>query len=269
MSKFAIFRKKMDNEAQCRLKFEQRFITEGASAIDIHIVRLDVDRNASMVISEAEGPDSAIVFTPKQATKIDNLLKSDYFIWDGKMFFVYEDVLIPREVSYIKQKAYQCNVKVLCDEEECGGYFISSLRTYVDTELQKNINIADKEQPILIMPMNENIKVGTKLSIGDKPWKVIDMDNITNTGILYISLERDFYTKSDNIIENYEPNVLKSGIEYDFKTSDAYFNTSTPLQIKSRRESTIRVLIPYGITEVDISTKIDNEIKTTKYKVEV
>lgn len=269
MDKFAIFRKKMDNEAQCKLKFEQRFITEGASAITIHIIRLDEDRSASMVISEAEGPDSAIVFTPKQFTKVNDLLKADYFTWDEKMFFVYEDVLIPRDVSYIKQKAYQCNVKVLCGEEEFGGYFISSLRTYVDTELQKNINITDKEQPILVMPINENIKVGTKLSIGDKPWKVIDVDNITNNGILYISLERDFYTKSDNIIENYEPNVLKAGIEYDFPTSDAYFNTSTPLTIKSRRGNLVKVLIPYGITEVDISTKIDNEIQTIKYKVEV
>lgn len=269
MSKFAIFRKKMDNEAQCKLKFEQRFITEGASAVDIHIVRLDINRSASMVISEAEGPDTAIVFTPKQATKVNDLLKADYFTWDGKMFFVYEDILIPREVSYIKQKAYQCNVKVLCEETELGGYFISSLRTYADTELQKNINITDTEKPILVMPINEKIKVSTKLSIGNKPWKVIDIDHITNNGILYISLERDFYTKSDNIIVNYDTNVLKAGIEYDFDTSDAYFSTSTPLYIKSRTENKIVVEIPFGITEVSISTKNSGEIKTIKYKVEV
>ena len=269
MSNFALFRKKMDNEARCRLKFEQRFITEGASAIIIHIIRLNEDRSASMVISEAEGPDSAIVFTPKQSTKVNDLLKTDYFTWEDKMFFVYEDVLVPREVSYIKQKAYQCNVKVLCEGEEFGGYFISSLRTYVDTELQKNINVTDTEEPVLVMPINERIKVGAKLSIGDKPWKVIDIDHITNSGILYISLARDFYTKSENIITNYDPYVLKAGIEHSFNTSEGYFSTSTPLYIKSRTENQIIAEIPFGITEVSISTKISGEVQTIQYKVEV
>lgn len=259
----------MESEEQCKIKFEQRFITEGASAVKIYIPRLQIERDASMVISETEGPDSAIIFTPKQRIKTDDLLKAEYYIWEDKKFFVYEDVLIPREVSYIKQKAYQCNVNFLCNNEENGGYFISSLRSYVDTELQKNINISDKEKPILITPYNKNIVVGAKLDIGGKPWKVVDFDHITNPGILYVSLERDFYIKSDNIITNYNPYVLKSGIDYTFNTEDAYFVTTTPLNIKKRTKSEIVFEIPHGITQVDISIKSNNQVETKTYKVEV
>lgn len=269
MSNFSLFRKKMENEMQCRLKFEQSFITDGASAIQIHIPRLDVDRDASMVISDTEGPDSAIIFTAKQPNRINDLLKADYYTWEDKMFFVYEDVLVPREVSYIKQRAYQCNIKFSCGGEDIGGYFISSLKKYVDTEFQKSINISDKEQPVLVIPANSNITVGTNLSIGGKPWKVIDFDAITNPGIMYISLERDFYTKSDNIITNYSNNVLKSGVEYSFDTTDAYFITTTPLKIKKRSQDKVVFEIPYGITSVDISVKNGNQVQTKTYKVEV
>lgn len=268
MSSFSLFRKKMESEEQCRLKFEQRFITEGASASRIHIVRLNEDRDAYIVMLDAEGPDSAIVFTAKQSDKMNNLSKADYYIWEDKMYFVYEDVHLGYDASYIKQKAYQCNVKFMHNDVELGGYFISSLRTYVDTEFQNRLNISDKEQPVLVMPMYEGIEVGTQLSIGNKPWKVIDFDAITNSGILYISLERDFYKKSDNIIENYNPYVLKSGIDYSFDTEDAYFNTSTPLNIKMRTENKIIFQIPYGINTVDINVKKGGNIQTTTYQVE-
>lgn len=269
MSRFSLFRTKMDNEAKCRLKFEQRFMFEGASATDIHIVRLSEDRSAYIVMSDAEGPDSAIVFTPKQEEQIKDLHKSDYFIWQDKLYFVYEDVMLTYDATYIKQKAYQCNIKFMYDNEEVGGYFISSLRKYVDTDFQKNLNITDKEQPLLIIPLRNNIKVGTKLSIGNKPWKVIDIDHITNSGILYISLDRDFYLKSNDIITSYTDDILKAGIEHSFITSEAYFITSTPLNIKLRTENKVVAVIPYGVTEVDISTKIDGQVQTQKYKVEV
>lgn len=269
MNKFNLFRTRMSNEQQCRLKFETSFITEGAAPIVIHILRLDKDRDATMVFTDTEGPDSAIIFTPKQHKNINNLLKSDYYTWEDKMFFVYEDILISREVSYIKQKAYQCNVKVqvLDTEEECGGYFISSLRSYVDTELQQKINIVDKERPILIIPQQDWIQIGVKVSIGGKPWKIIDYDSITNDCIAYISLERDFYSKSDDIIQEYADNILNAGIEYTFDTTDGYFNSSSPLIIKNRVSGAITFEIPHGIDTVEIETKTNGSLIKKQFKV--
>ena len=270
MNKFNLFRTRMGNEQKCKLKWETSFITEGAAPINIHILRLDKDRDATMVFTDTEGPDSAIIFTPKQHRNINNLLKSDYYTWEDKMFFVYEDILISREVSYIKQKAYQCNVKVqVLDEgdEEYGGYFISSLRSYVDTELQQKINIVDKERPILILPNQEWIEIGTRISIGGKPWKIIDFDTITNDCIAYISLERDFYFKSDDIIQEYVDNTLNAGIEYVFETTDGYFNSSSPLNIKNRVSKSVTFEIPHGISSIEIETKINGSVVRKQYKV--
>jgi len=271
MSNFDLFRTRMNNEAECRKKFETRFITEGASPIIIHIVRLDIDRDATMVFTDTEGPDTAIVFTPKQQDLKQNLLKTDYYTWDNKMFFVYEDVIIPREVSYIKQKAYQCNAKVQVMDSytECGGYFISSLRTYVDTEFQQKLNVSDKEKPILILPRQEWIKNGVKVIIGEKPWKVIDYDAITNPGIVYASLERDFFSKSSDVIEYHNCDELKAGINYTFGTLQGFFNSSSPLNIKSRKENEVVFEIPYGLKEIEISVKNDAGIISKTYKVVV
>lgn len=267
----------MRNESRCVQKFETAFIAEGAAPIVIHILRLDENRDATMVFTDAEGPDAAIVFTPKQFRSNQDLKKADYYTWDNKMFFVYEDILIARDISYIKQKAYQCNVEVTVLDKQfqdikCGGYFIASLRSYVDVEFQQKINISDKEQPVLVVPTQDWILVGAKIMAGGKPWKVIDFDSITNPGITYISLERDFVQKQNPSVEvqNKQFNYLKAGIEHTITTKDAYFNSSSPLNIKSRTFSKIVFEIPYGLEELFIEYKDEQgNIQKEYFKVEL
>jgi hypothetical protein len=192
------------------------------------------------------------------------------------MFFVYEDVIIARDVSYIKQRAYQCNAKVYILEndnfgrdDDFGGYFISSLRSYVDVDFQQKLNVSDKEKPILVMPSADWIKIGAKVEVGGKPWKVIDYDSITNPGITYMSLERDFFKKGSDIVENTDTKILHAGIENTITTQDGYFNSSSPLIIKSRTASSVVFEIPYGIENVSITTMENDIEKTINYKVVV
>jgi hypothetical protein len=79
MSSFDLYRKKMQNNANCRLKFESRFILTGSSATTIHHVRLNEDREAALIISEKEGPDVTTVFTYLYDNKEQELLKRDYY----------------------------------------------------------------------------------------------------------------------------------------------------------------------------------------------
>ena len=94
----------------CRLKYESSFITNSTGSTTIYHVRTQTDRSAALVINDKEGPDSQIVFTDDLDDKDLNLKKGDYFIWKDKHYFVYEDYDVVREVNYIKQKAYECNV---------------------------------------------------------------------------------------------------------------------------------------------------------------
>lgn len=271
MSNYQLFRTRMNNEAECLIKMENSFITEGASSIVIYIPRLDKNRDASMVFTDTEGPDTAIVFTPKQQNTISNLLQTDYFTWDDKMFFVYEDVIIPRKVNYIKQKAYQCNAKIAVAETniEVGGYFLSSLRSYVDVEFQQKLNVSDKEKPIVIFPYQDWVQYGVKVIIGNKPWKIIDYDAITNPGIVYASLERDFISKSSDVKQYKRENELVAGQQYSFDTHDGYFNSSSPLIIKTILEDKVVFEVPYGLEEVEISVANEQEIISKVFKVVV
>jgi hypothetical protein len=270
MSNFDLFRARMRNEENCKRKFETSFITDGAAPIVIHILRLEEDRDATMVFTDTEGPDSAIVFTPKQVDREQDLLKKDYYTWDDKMFFVYENVLIARNVGYIKQKAYQCNAKVhVLDNDECdewGGYFISSLRSYVDTEFQQKLNVSDKEKPVLIMPATDWIAVGVKIEVGGKPWKIVDYDAITNPGIVYMSLERDFFKKGYDMVDAAEA-ILHAGVNNTLETQEGYFISSSPLIIKSKTAEKVVFEVPYGIELVTITVKQNDQLKEKTYKV--
>lgn len=80
MSKYDLYRSRMRNEECCRLKYEASFITEGTSATTILQMRLDVKKQAGLVINSSEGPDSATVYTYKDEVKSNELLKADYFV---------------------------------------------------------------------------------------------------------------------------------------------------------------------------------------------
>lgn len=273
MTNFNLFRKKMQSESCCNINYETDFIVNGASSTKIYVPRLKETKSAALVFTDKEGPDSALIYTHKQEVHEYDLKKSDYFLWKDYTFFVYENVKITREVAYIKQQAYQCNVVVRYDGDDednlLRGYFLSSLRTYSDLDFQQKLNITDKQQPILIMPNWAYEMLPEKVSIGGKPWKVLEVDNITNPGIAYISIERNFYTKSNDVASVFKADVLLAGQEYTMETADGYLKTSSPLNIKSIAENKIVFSVPFGYTEVEITVKNANgELVTKQYKVE-
>ena len=77
---FETFRKKCKQERDCQLNWEARFITEGSSATQVHVLRTNEDKNAGLVITDQEGPDKAIVFTLIEADREKNLRKGDYYL---------------------------------------------------------------------------------------------------------------------------------------------------------------------------------------------
>lgn len=269
MSTFSLFRKKEQNNEDCRTKFESSFILEGTSAVVIHSLRLNVNKQAALIITDKEGPDTNLVFTYREKLKDNELLKGDYYSWKDNIYLVYEDVDIVREVAYKKQKSYQCNVSFEYDNAVWHGYYVSSLAKYVDTTLQSNLNITDNDKPILILPQTEWMAVGAKLTISGKPYKIIDFDAITNSGIVYCSLDRDFASNYEDVIEEEDNTaVLTSGIETTLVTNFGYFHSDVDVEILSKTYTLVKFIIPYGINEITITTKdeLKNDI-VTKYKV--
>ena len=273
-SKFNSFRAKMETNENCRLKYEAAFILEGTSATKIYHVRLNEDRAAALTLTDKEGPDTSIVFTYKRAEQEQELLKGDYFRWNEQTWFVYEDVTLVREAVYKKQRAYQCNVYFTLEDETIFGYYVSSLAKYVDTTLQNKINITDNDKPILIMPRHDAIKVGTHMIIGQKPYKVIDIDSITNDGIIYLSLDRDFTSKSADIVveeiqpeEAVEQGILVAGAEITVLTQNGVFKTSRQVDVVRHGHDSVTFVVPYGVEELTVVTRNEETELETIYKV--
>lgn len=253
MSKFNGFRRKAEINGNCIAGYESSFIIEGTSAVVIHNERLDASQRAAIIITDKEGPDTSLVYTYKERALELELLKGDYYTWKNNRYLVYEDVQIVLDVNYKKQKSYQCNVTVEYDGDTYGGYFVSSLARYVDTTLQSNLNITDNDKPVLVLPAKEWVKVGAKIIVKNRPYKIIDIDDCTNSGIAYCSLSRDFMDKPVTQIEptDQRPELI-AGIEQQIQDSDELI-IDPEVEIVSRDGTNATIIIPYGVKEVTIN----------------
>jgi hypothetical protein len=169
------------------------------------------------------------------------------------------------DTNYKKQKSYQCNVEFdytcECGCGRCFGYYVSSLARYVDTTLQSNLNITDNDKPVLVLPAQEWVKVGTKIIIKNRPYKIIDVDNCTNSGIAYCSLSRDFMDKPVIQIESTDQRPeLIAGIEQQISYSGNLI-IEPEVEIVSYDDTNAIIIVPYGVKEVTINGN--------KYKVVV
>lgn len=270
MSKYNAFRRKLDINENCIANYESSFIVKGTSAVKIYSHRLDNYKQAAIIMTDKEGPDTSLVYTFRERAKELELLKGDYYTWNNNIYLVFEDVNLVRDIKYKKQKSYQCNVSCSCGNYNFYGYYVSSLAKYVDTQLQGSLNISDKEQPILILPSFEWVKIGAKIIIKNKPYKIIEFDAFTNEGIVYCSLSRDFIDKqADGAVPQLE-NVLIAGIEQELDIKFGYFNTDCKVDIVEKTYNKVKFIIPYGIEQIAITTKDDNKIDMIDiYKVVV
>ena len=273
MSKFNAFRRKLDINEKCIANYESSFITEGTSAVQIYSLRLKDYKQAAIIITDKEGPDTSLVYTFKEQAREHELLKGDYYTWNTNTYFVYEDVQVVLDTNYKKQKSYQCNVEFdyTC---ECGcdryfGYYVSSLARYVDTTLQSNLNITDNDKPILILPAFSWVKVGSQLVIHNKPYKIIEIDAITNKGIAYCSLDRDFLSTQEDVAVSDEEFVLVAGIEQTISSQGGYLQTSQKVEIVKRRDDSVTIIIPYGVDQIVLTTMSDHSFIEQAYKVVV
>lgn len=193
------------------------------------------------------------------------------------------------DYSYLDVSNQQVKENLMNDADKNDlyfGYFISSLSKYTDQEFSKNLLLTNAEKPILILPSFVWVREGVRILAGGKPWKIINIDNITNPNICYCSLDFDFVDKQPNVEEvavedamsgndsvingedSEEERVLKASEKIIMRTTDAYFVASEPVNIVSKTASLITFMIPYGIKEITITTKNkNNEEVIERYKV--
>jgi hypothetical protein len=263
------FRSVQGVKKECYDKRSAAFINTGKLSQDITHTRLDEEIKAAIVFNYKEGPDDTYIFTYIE----DDLLKGDYFAYDSGNYLVYEDVkLTDSDIDYKKQKAAECNVTFEHDDITYIGYFTSSVRSVNENEFIGSQAILPDETPLLIVPTGI-LTIGDRFTIEGKPFKIQEYDNITNKGIMYLYLERDFIAKDENEVVEEVPNYvieetplvqdtaqddtldLRPMTEYTFTTELGYFTATPKVEVLSRSLTEIKFRVPFGIEQVIISIK--------------
>lgn len=258
------------------------FIIEGKMAKTIYHKRRKQSIKAALVFRHKEGPDEVLVYSLKK----DKLQKSDYFIYDDTNYLVYEEnILTDDEISYKKQKAVECNVAFHFDGHVYKGYFTSSVRRKDDADFEGKQLLMPDENPLLILPTNTEITINSFFNIEGKPWNVVEFDYITNKGISYYYLERDFnrvLPEEETVVEplsfanelnpltqegEEQDLALRSMVEYTFNTEEAFFSATPKVEVVSRTKEKIVFKVPFGIFQVSISTKNNGAIIEEVYQV--
>jgi hypothetical protein len=266
---YDVFRGVQAQKTSCFDERSAAFITEGVLSTDITHVRRNTTIKAAVTFNDKEGPDESIVFTLKTTPSSNELLKGDYYIYNTAYYLVFEDVRVTDGgITWKKQKSVECNVSFYVSNTLVRGYFISMLRSEEDTILKASAAVISQENPLVIVPSNAMFAVGTRITINSKPFKIVEYDAITNLGITYLFLERDYITQSTTPTPIPDPvSTLRPMIEYTFNTLDAYFAATPKVDVLERKSTSIKFVIPYNIASVAISIKTVDGIVTTPYTV--
>jgi len=275
------FKDVQSKKTLCYDKRSAAFIISGRLSQDIYHIRAEEDIKAAIVYGHKEGPDDVLVYTLNE----NGLLITDYFTYDSVRYMVYENVkLTDDDVSYKKQKAVECNVSFSFNGITYYGYFTSSQRSTNGNDFVGNTAILPDESPLLMLP-SSILTIGDRFTIGSKPWKIIEYDDITNTGISYLYLERDYIPKDSEEVVETAPNyieeeivfvqdaaqdstlVLNPMVEYTFTTEDGYFVATPRVELLSRKSTEVTFRVPYGIDSVDITVRISTVDITKTYTV--
>ena len=282
----------------CFDKRSAAFITDGDMSQIVYHKRTEKDINAALTFNYKEGPDENIIYTLLS----DDLKKGDYFVFRSTDYIVFEEEkIMDVNVQYRKSRALECNITFTYNNKVYAGYFKSSLRGSEDPDFKGKQTLLPNESPLLILPSTQKIKLQEDFLIEGKPFKVVELDDITNRGIAYYYLERGIVKElgivdaeeevvlpPEEIIEQeeeiyVEPEpveegapleelkeievVLKAMMEYTFKTENAIFSSTPAVNIISRSRNEIKIKVPFGISSVSITTRDAGHDVQKNYKV--
>lgn len=267
---FARFQKR-SNSTACERNSIDRIITKSTSSTLLYHVRRALDIPVSLVYDSKEVAEEAAIYNYTiDDVQVGDLLFSNRY---NKYYLIlHQNKAIATDEYFNKFKAIECNISFTIDNQTIHGCLISAARKIMKIdEFTKNaIGTMFDNKTLLMIPSSDLIKPGVNLLIEGRQWKVIDYDNITNKGMMYISLDNVLNTLSEKTPELESSTVtdtLYSGNEYTFGTQNGYFKCSQNIEIINRSKDTITIKVPYGITELAFEIKQFNSIKLMKYKV--
>jgi hypothetical protein len=251
----------------CNKKKTAYFIQNHESSTEITVERTSEELPAVIVMNHAEGADNSLLYVHADA----DINLGDYFNWKEEYhFFVLERVTIIKDVDFKKFTALECNVLV---NDRFWAFYVGNKRAYKTTSLLGGYYETDTLQPILIAPINDELKQNGYINFNNQTWRIVsaDLDSINGIGYYYIdhSLNaRDLESENDELEDSGEKpsaNTLYVGQELTVETEKGYIVADNITIIKRTATSaTFKATVAGRLT---VTTRRDGKDVTISYEV--
>lgn len=289
------------------LKVSVDWIENSINQVDIS--KCHVDNKGELVIEdlllkavhifkEKEGPDNAVLYTYRDdGLQLGDMIVKQAFDKHG------EELLMNREVFLLFEEAPRVDgstdIRVFSTIEANAiikelngtyflGYFKGEMRSESQIDYALRVNLATLDSlAMLIVPRREfqvlNKHIFTEIKstkTGESSyfsWGVSDKDDITTSGMQYVSIKK-ILREPEIIIEDPEEeiptepeapaNVIAANSTVEVVTSGGYFAADQNVKILQRKATLVVFEAPIMSGELNISTKnAEGEIITIKYMV--
>jgi hypothetical protein len=279
-SKYGTFRNRTDVNTNVTIRQASEFIEKSASSVEVLKESTSTNIKAVIIPERKESGDEIILFTYSS----DQVNVGEYITHLAKTYLVYSEYKIAFSQEFKKHQIIECNVDLKFGNISQKAYYVGSLRRYqalssVGADFVLNYSA---ERPIVITKENSNIKSQTRFLLKGEPFKVEEVDKLSNSGIMYLSLSPDtIFTGVDDVSNNTtneieeptEPTVsnvvLAAGSIMSVDTNGAYFKTNyDDIEVITKTATKVEFFIPFGINELVVSIKDENnDVVTTTYQV--
>lgn len=289
------------------LKVSVDWIENSINQVDIS--KCHVDNKGELVIEdsllkavhifkEKEGPDNAVLYTYRDdGLQLGDMIVKQAFDKHG------EELLMNREVFLLFEEAPRVDgstdIRVFSTIEANAiikelngtyflGYFKGEMRSESQIDYALKVNLATLDSlAMLIVPRREfqvlNKHIFTEIKstkTGESSyfsWEVSDKDDITTSGMQYVSIKKTL-REPEIIIEDPEEeiptepvvpaNVIAANSTVEVVTSGGYFAADQNVKILQRKATLVVFEAPIMPGELNISTKnAEGKIIDTKYMV--
>ena len=285
-NKFSNFRARTLAETNTDNNLNAEFIDTHASSTVITHNRISEDIKAVLTRDHKEGADEVILFTKFAADIDDNLVVGDYIVHDSQTYLVFMEFRLPAKFLGIfkKYRIIECNFQLKVDNISQYATYIGSLKKFVSmTEETAGSTSLGLEQykPVVVTKNNTNLTVGKRFLLGTEAFEIIALDRLSNSGIMYISVNAVPYNATlDNLetgtavtapaplINATNNTTLRQGESKQISTNFGYVVFDPVVQITARTLTTVTFIVPYSITTLQVVTKdVGGNTVTTNYQV--
>ena len=269
------FRRRHDIQTNVKKDQSLSFLNDSPSKTTVVLQKNDFTIDALVISSYKEGPNELLLFTyvneqDESLPVIEqrNVFLGDYVTYNDKTYLVFDDYDHADFANYKKHKILECNVMYGYNNKKFSAFYMGSrrkLETLNEGSLANSITLAQVgDSPLLIAGSQSDLKPRRRVMINGEAWMIDNIDRNTIGGIMFLSIHLDSITDADNVAESIantpdapviDEGIWIAGSEQIIDTNFGYIRFNSDVTIISQTADEVRIIVPYDINSLTISTK--------------